>query len=108
MGGSKVFAQKVPSSGEAFCYHIKLRSNRKAACCSVLGRRFQSRSANCGRRRRRAMFAQPGFEPPTKKFAVGCITIRPKLALKTLVLPTPYCLDPSLPLTKKPKLCVSV
>ena len=28
-----------------------------------------------------AMFARPGFEPPTKKSAVGCITIRPLCAL---------------------------
>ena len=82
MGGkrSKVFAQKTPSSGEAHRCHINPRSNGNAAHCGI----FFSRS-NPGRSTvvvgAAAMFAKPEFEPPTKKSAVGCITIRPLLAL---------------------------
>ena len=48
-----------------------------------------------------AMFTQSGFEPPTKKSAPGCITIRPLLAMSE----APHCLEPGLPLTRP---CVSV
>ena len=37
-----------------------------------------------------AIFAQPGFEPPTKMSAVGCITIQPLLALGPSLLPTAW------------------
>ena len=36
------------------------------------------------------MCARPGFEPPTKKSAAGCTTIRPLLALGKLSLPTAW------------------
>ena len=37
-----------------------------------------------------AMLARQGFEPPTKKFAVGCITIRPLRALGIALLPAAW------------------
>ena len=44
---------------------------------------------------------QPGFEPPTKRSTVSCITTRPLLDLVGSV-------SPLLATDKKPKLCVSV
>ena len=52
-----------------------------------------------------AMFARPGFEPPTKKSAVSCITIRPLLALSQGFSPL---LGAASATDKDPKLCVSV
>ena len=43
-GGSKVFAQKAPSSGEAYRCHNKRRSNGNAADCS-----FEVSGSNPGR-----------------------------------------------------------
>ena len=102
--GSKVFAQQAPSSGEAIRYHIKLWSNGKATCCKVLGRRFESRLVDC-RRHRPAIFARPGFEPPTQKSVVSRITIQSKLALRYRFSPL---LGAESATDKKPKLCVSV
>ena len=53
-------------------------------------------------------FAPPGFEPPTKKSAVGCITIRPLLTLRRKVSPLLGATDATDATDKKPKLCVSV
>ena len=58
------------------------------ADCRVVGRLFESWSADC--RRRAAMFGRPGFEPPTQKPAVGCITIRSLLARRMAILPTAW------------------
>ena len=33
---------------------------------------------------------QPGFEPPTKNSAVGCVTIRPEFNVKVKGLPTAW------------------
>ena len=81
--------------------HTQLRSNGNAPNCSILGRRFQSCSVDAGSGAA-AMLAAPGFEPPTKKFAAACITIRPLVAETRI---SPHCLDQCLPLTKNPK-CV--
>ena len=51
-GGSKVCAQKAPSSGEAWCCHNKPRSNGTAADCRILGWRSEPWSVDCGRWRR--------------------------------------------------------
>ena len=52
-----------------------------------------------------AISTQPGFEPPTKKTPVSCITIRPLLELRRNVSPL---LGAASATDKKPKLCVSV
>ena len=52
-----------------------------------------------------ATVAPPGFEPPTKNSAVGCITIRPLLALRRRISPL---LGAASATDKKPKLRVSV
>ena len=49
-----------------------------------------------------ATFAPPGFEPPTKKSAVGCITIWPLRQKVSPLLGAASATD------KKPKLCASV
>ena len=46
-----------------------------------------------------AIFARPGFELPTEKTPVSCITIRPLLLRGKM---SPHCLGPRLPLTKNP------
>ena len=52
-----------------------------------------------------AMFAQPEFEPLTKKSAVSCIMMRPLLALSQKFSPL---LGAASATDKKPKPCVSV
>ena len=83
--GSKVFAQKAPSSGEAYSCPAKRQSNGNAADCNVLGRRFESWSVDSRRRRRNVRF--PGLEPPTIKTPVSCSTIRQLLALRRRMSP---------------------
>ena len=88
MGGSKVFAQKAPSSGVAYGCDIKRRSNGNAADFGGLnpGRLTVVGGAA-------AMFARPGFEPPSKRSAVSCITIRPRITIWSLLawsLPTAW------------------
>ena len=52
-----------------------------------------------------AKVSRPGFEPPTIRTSVGCITIRPLLGLNGKA--TPLLRDASAT-DKKTKLCVSV
>ena len=52
-----------------------------------------------------AVFPRPGFEPPTKKTPVSCITIWPLLGLRQKVS---ALLGAASATDKKPKLCVSV
>ena len=83
VGGGQKF-QKAPSSGEAHCCHIKPWLNGNAANGSNPGRLTVVGGGS-------AIFARTGFELPTKKSAVGCITIRPLLALRTAPPPPPNC-----------------
>ena len=86
-GRSKGFAQKAPSSGETLCCQIKLWSNGNTADCRVL-------DSNPGRwtvgGRAAAIFARKGFETPTKKSVASCITVRPLIAVRGVVLPTAW------------------
>ena len=68
----------------------------------ILGRRFESWSVNAGGGTA-AIFAAAGFELPTKKFAVACITIRPLPILRPSS--SPHCLNPCLPVTKTQSVC---
>ena len=99
-GASKVFAQKAPSSGEAYRCHTKCRWNGNADDCKFLGRRFESWSVTVvgggG-----AIFAQLVFKPPTIKTLVSCITIRPLLAVSQMFSPL---LGAAAATDKKPKL----
>ena len=52
-----------------------------------------------------AAFTRPGFESPTKKASVSCITIRPLLGLRRMVSPLLGAASAS---DKKPNLCASV
>ena len=86
----------------ALCCHIKRRSNGNVADCRALGRPSESWSVVGGAA---GIFARPGFEPPTKKCVVSCITIRPLLVLSqefSALLGAASATD------KKPKLFVSV
>ena len=89
-GGSKVFDQKAPSNGVAHRCHIRRRL--KSRSVPVVGGAA-------------AIFAQPGFEPPTKRCAVSYITIRPLLACSQKFSPL---LGAASTTDKKPKLCVCV
>ena len=103
-GGSKVFAQKATSSGEAFRLSNNRRSNGNAA-----NARFAVGGSNRGlltfRAGGGAEFARLGFETPTQTTPANCITTGPLLALgpwASLLLGAACATD------KKPKLCVSV
>ena len=87
-GGSKVFAQKAPSNGEAhFCHNPGRMVTQPAAWFYVGGSNLGRLTVVGGAA---VIFARPGFEPPTKKSAAGCITIRPLLAPREAVLPTAW------------------
>ena len=103
-GGSKVFAQKAPSRGISLSHHRRLKGNAADAKLSVGGSN-PGRPTVGGGGGGGAVFTRPGFEPPTIKTPVSCITIRPLLALRRKVSPL---LGAASATDKKPKLCVSV
>ena len=84
-GGSKVFAEQQWGS-QQLPHHC--RSNGNAADAwfrvggSIPGLLTFAAAAPL------QTFSAPGFEPPTQKLAVACITIRPLLILATRMLPT--------------------
>ena len=88
-GGSKVFAQKAPSSGVAHCCHIKRRLNGNAAGRKVLGRRFQSLSFDC-RWRRRRHFRPTGVRIANKKVCGQLHYYSASACLEPDVLPTAW------------------
>ena len=75
-GGSKVFAQKATSSGEAQRSSHNRRSDGNTADV-----RFAVGGSNPGvltfGTGAGAKFSRPEFEPPTKGTLAGCITTRP-------------------------------
>ena len=104
-GGSKVFAQKAPSSGEARNCHIKPRSNGNAANCRDLGQRLESWSVDCLWRRHRHV--RPTGVGTADQKICGRLHYHLATACPENSSP-PHCLETGLPLTKNPKLCVSV
>ena len=108
-GGSKVFVEKAPSSGEGGgCRTYNCWSNGNAAGCGTKGCWFEPRvgytfgaAAGGGG----GIFTSQGFEPPTKKSATRCITSRPPLEYKGTCSPLLATVSAT---DKKPKLCVSV
>ena len=104
-GGSKVFAQKAPSSGEAYRYHTTAgrmvtqpTQSFRSAVRILVGRLLAAAAAA-------APYSPLYFELPTKKTPVSCITIRPLLGLRRKVSPL---LGAASATDKKPKPCVSV
>ena len=103
-GGSKVFSQKAPSSGETHCLHTtagRMVTQPMQSFWSAVRILVGQLPGGAGG----ATFAPPVFEPPTKKSAVRCITIRPLRALRRKVSPL---LGAASATDKKAKLCVSV
>ena len=84
-GGVKSFRSEGSKQWETPSCHIRLWSNRNALGRRILGLRFDSRSMGAGAG---AVLAALGFEPPTKKSAAVCITIRPLPFTGPVVLPT--------------------
>ena len=78
--------------GQKFSLRRLQAVGRRAANYRFLGWRFESWSIGCRRAaplgRAAAMFARPGFEPPTKMSADSRFTVRPLLTLRLLFLPT--------------------
>ena len=104
VGGSKVFAQKAPSSGEAYHYHTTAGRmvTQPTAKFSVGGSNPGQPTVGGGGG---SIFARPGFKPPTTNILVSCTTIRPLLALRRKVSPLLGAVSAT---DKQPKLCVSV
>ena len=101
-GGSKAFAQKAPSSGEAHYCHIRPRSNGNVADCKVLGRRFESWLVDCRRPCRRHL------RPTRVQTADQKVCVRLHYCSATACPENSgplHCLEPGLPLTKNPN-CV--
>ena len=65
------------------------RSNGNAPSRRFFNRRFESWLVDASGGAA-AVLAALGFEPPTKKSAVGCITIRSLPILRPIVLPTAW------------------
>ena len=86
-GGSKVFAEKAPSSGEAEgCHTVAGRMVTQQTVAVKVGGSspgFYSVFDRGG-----DIFGRPGFEPPTKKSAACVITIRPLLHWGAKGVPT--------------------
>ena len=76
-GGSKVFAQMAPSSGEAYRCHTT--AGRMVMQFSVGGSNPGRPNVGGGSG---AIFAGSEFALATKRSALSCITIRPLLALQ--------------------------
>ena len=98
-GGSKVFAQKAPSSGETYRYHTTAGRMVTHSAAEFLGRRFKS----CSGRRRRCGIGRTGVRTANQKVCshlhYHSATANPDTCC------SPNCLYPCLLLTKNPK-CV--
>ena len=70
------------------CFVPRESQRDSARESSVLPPLEQDESGCTGRAA--AIFAGPGFELPTKKSAVGCMTVRPLLTLGAVVPPTTW------------------
>ena len=100
--GSTVFAQKAPSSGEAYLSRIKPRGNGNAADCRVIDCWFESWSDDCRTRRRRHL--RPTRVQTADQKVCGRLHYHSATACPENSSP-PHCLEPGLPLTKNPN-CV--
>ena len=102
-GGVKSFR----SEGSKQWGSLSLSHNRRSSG-DAADAKFLVGGSNPGRRNvgggGGAVFTRPGFESPTKKTLVSCITIRPLLGLRKA---SPL-LGAASATDKKPKLCVSV
>ena len=108
VGGSKVFADQAPSSGEAQRPHTTTvgRMVTQPDAAAMVGGSSRGRCALCGGGGGGGgIFARPGFEPPTKKSTARCITVWPLLGLWAKWYPLLAGVSAT---DKKPKLCVSV
>ena len=104
-GGVKSFRLEGSKQwGSLFRSHHR-RSNGSAADAQFSVGGSNPRRRTVGGGDGGAVFARPGFEPPTKKTPFGCITIRPLLGLRQNVSPL---LGAASATDKKPKLCVFV
>ena len=102
-GGQKFSLRRLQAVGKLILLSHNRRSNGNTAHS-----KFSVGGSNPGRPTvggsGSAVFNRPGFEPPTKKTPVSCITIRPLLGLRRKVSPL---LGAAFATDKKPKLCVS-
>ena len=88
-GGVKSFRSEGSKQWETQVCQTHPRSNGNAPSRRFFGRRFESWSLDAGGGAA-AVLAAPGFEPPIKKSAATCITIRPLPILSLVVLPTAW------------------
>ena len=105
-GGGGGGGKSLRSEGSKQWGNLSLSHNRRSNG-NAADAKFSVGGLNPGRQTvgGGAVFTRPGFELPTEKTPVGCITIRPLLGLKRTVSPL---LGAASATDKKPKLCVSV
>ena len=96
VGGSKVFAEKAPSSGRHICVTATPGRMVTHPTANFLGRRFESWWVDAGGGGAAAVLAAQGFEPHYHSATANCNQLFSPL------------LGPMSATDKKPKVCVSV
>ena len=108
VGGVKSFCLEGSKQWGRWWLPYNCWSNGNAAGCGVKGRWFEPRggySFDAAGGGGGGILTSPGFEPPTKKSTVHCITFRPLLDCRDNCSPLLGAVSAT---DKKPKLCVSV